>query len=314
MSLNMNVNVTALRASNSLQSHYTKLSESINRLSTGKKVNSSEDDPVQMANHNIYEGKIAVYEKGLINLQEAISLTQTAESSISSINEQLVRMKELAEQVSSGTYTNEQRTILQSEFSMLAIEIDRIASSADFKGTHLLDGSISTRNNIDRMGTWYRPVAEKLKEEDLNSENDGLKLHFGDSNRRTEDYYFFSLDDMRMEGLFKDYKPGIAITQKLTISTQEAAQNALTAINTAMAVQEKNRMYAGMFQNRLTAAMNNIEDRVYRIKDIDSKITDVDIAMEMTNYTSYQIMAEAATSMLAQANALPQMALKLLTK
>ncbi|HPM03957.1 MAG TPA: flagellin, partial [Candidatus Cloacimonadota bacterium] len=147
----------------------------------------------------------------------------------------------------------------------------------------------------------------------LNSDNLGMKIHFGDSNLKTEDYYFFRLDDLRMQGLFKDYRPGVPTSQKLSVSTQAAAQLALTAINTAMQVKDTNRIYTGMFQNRLNSTLNHLEDHIYRIEDIDSKISDVDFADEMTNFTSYQMLAEAATSMLAQANALPKIALKLLS-
>ncbi len=312
MSLNININTTATSVANRLHSHYDKLTQSVSRLSSGSQLNSSADDPVQMANHNIYKGKIAVYNSGLVNLNEAVSLAQTAESAIEKIGDNLIRMKEIAEQVSSGTYSNEQRAILQSEFAIMGIEIDRIATFTDFKGTHLLDGSLSTRNNSDRMGSWYQAGNKAINEDQ--KEMTGLKIHFGDSNKESEDFYFLKMTDLRMKGLLSDYNPGNISSCKIAVSTQEAAQLALTAINTALANKDKARIYAGIFQNRLNTTINHLEDHVGRISDADSKIADIDIAEEMTKYTTYKMLSETATAMLSQANILPQIALKLLNK
>jgi len=312
MSLNININTSATRVANRLHTHYDRLNQAVSRLSSGSKLNSSEDNPVQMANHNIYKGKIAVYNAGLINLNEAVSMAQTAESAVEKIGDNLIRMKEIAEQVSTGTYTNEQRVILQSEFAIMGIEIDRIATFTDFKGTHLLDGTLSNRNNTDRMGSWYQTVNQQLNED--KESMTGLKIHFGDSSKESEDFYFLKMNDLRMKGLLKDYRPDVQTNNKIAVSTQEAAQLALTAINTALANKDKARIYAGIFQNRLNSTMNHLENHVDRISDIDSKISDMDIAEEMTQFTTYQMLTETATAMLSQANILPQIALKLLNK
>ncbi len=312
MSLNISVNMSAISTANSLRSHYSNLEKSVARLSSGTKLQSSADSPTQMATHNIYEGKIAVFNKGIENVREGISMMQTAESTLESIGERLIRMKEIAEQVSTGTYSNEQRIILNSEFSTLGIEIDRLATFSDFKGIRMLDGSLSTRNDIVRQGSWYQANKQKLTPDKVNLRNNGLKIQFGDSNRRLEDYYFLKIDDMRMQGLLKDYKPELAASKKIAVSTQNSAQLALTAINTALAKQNKNRIYTGIFQDRLTATLQNLEEHTYNIKAADASITDVDFAEEMTNFTSLQMLAEAATSMLSQANILPKLALKLL--
>ncbi len=312
MSLNFNSNISAIRIANRLNSHYSNLTRSVERLSSGVKLNSSADSPVDMATHNILEGKTAVYNSGLKNLQEAISLTQTADSAINEIGENLIRMKEIAEQVASGTYTNEQRMILQSEFAIMSIEIDRIASFTDFKGTRLLDGSLSTRNDITRMGSWYQTVNNKLQEQDVNQENNGLKIHFGDGNNKSEDFYFLKLDDLRMSGLLKEYMPNAGNNGKIAVSTQESAQKSLEALNTAIAKKNKAQIYAGIFQNRLSSTMEHLEDHVYQVKQLDSIISDVDYAQEMTNFMSFQMLSESATTMLSQANVLPKIALKLL--
>ncbi|HOQ81336.1 MAG TPA: flagellin, partial [Candidatus Cloacimonadota bacterium] len=178
MSLNINVNTNATRVAHTLNSHYSNLIKSVNRLSSGIKLNSSADNPLHYANHNIHQGDIAVFKTGLINLNEAVSMAQTAESAIDKIGDNLIKMKEIAEQATNGTYTKEQRLILHSEFVTVAIEIDRIASFTKFKDSYLLDGSISSRNNSDRMGSWYQTISREINEDKENMQ--GLKVQFGD--------------------------------------------------------------------------------------------------------------------------------------
>lgn len=312
MSLNINVNTNATRVAHSLNSHYNNLIKSVNRLSSGIKLNSSADDPLQYANHNIYQGKIAVFKTGLVNLNEAVSMAQTAESAIDKIGDNLIRMKEIAEQATNGTYTQEQRLILHSEFTTAAMEIDRIASFTKFKDSYLLNGSISSRNNSDRMGSWYQTINRELNVDKDNMQ--GLKIQFGDSSKETEDFYFFQMSDLRMDGLLREYMPGEEVINKISVSTQHAAQKTLEVLDIAIAEKNKAKTYAGIFQNRLESSLNHLEDHVDRISELDSKITDTDLAEEMTNYTTYRMLSETATSMLGQANILPQIALKLLQK
>lgn len=312
MSLNINVNTNATRVAHSLNSHYNNLIKSVNRLSSGIKLNSSADDPLQYANHNIYQGKIAVFKTGLVNLNEAVSMAQTAESAIDKIGDNLIRMKEIAEQATNGTYTQEQRLILHSEFTIAAMEIDRIASFTKFKDSYLLNGSISSRNNSDRMGSWYQTINRELNVDKDNMQ--GLKIQFGDSSKETEDFYFFQMSDLRMDGLLREYMPGEEVINKISVSTQHAAQKTLEVLDIAIAEKNKAKTYAGIFQNRLESSLNHLEDHVDRISELDSKITDTDLAEEMTNYTTYRMLSETATSMLGQANILPQIALKLLQK
>jgi len=312
MSLNININTTATRVAHNLDSHFNNLVKSVNKLSSGTKLNSSADNPIQYANHNIYQGKIAVYNIGLVNLYEAVSMAQTAESAIDKIGENLIRMKEIAEQASTGTYTEEQRLILHSEFTTAAIEIDRIASFTKFKDTYLLDGSISSRNNSDRMGSWYQTVNRELNIDKESME--GLKIHFGDSSQESKDFYFFKMSDLRMPGLLSEYQPDKEVFNKISVSSQHAAQNALEAIDVAIAAKNKAKTYAGIFQNRLESSIHHLDDHVYRISEIDSKITDLDMADEITKYTSYKMLSETTTAILGQANILPQIALKLLQR
>ena len=313
MSLYLQTNIAAYKASNRLQSHYGRLSQSVQRLSSGKRLNSSADSPVDMAVHNIHSGRIAVLDKGKQNLNDAISMVQTAEAAMGRINELLIQMKSIASQSATGTYTNTQREILSSEFGQLAAEIDRISRTTQFKGIKLLDGSLSARNNITRLGAFHstdKPVPDSSS---IDSSQTGLKIHFGPANNRINDYYFIRIGDLSMDGLLREYGSATASsTSKIAVSTQHAAQVALETINSAIHKKEASRYIMGIMQNRLQASIQYLDDEVMHLQNADSRLTDVDLAKEMTNFTTLQLLTQASTGILAQANTLPNIALKLL--
>ena len=174
MSLIVNHNLMAMTANRNLNSVYGRLSNSVARLSSGLRVNSAADDAAGLAIREQMRADIAVINQGLRNAGDAISMIQTAEGAMSVIDEKLTRMKELAEQAATGTYTTAQRLIMDSEYQAMAKEIDRIANATDFNGVKLLDGSMGFEHD-----------------------GDGLKVHFGTGNDRKEDYYFINIGDMR---------------------------------------------------------------------------------------------------------------------
>ena len=170
----INHNMLAMNAARNLSTIYQRLSESTQRLSSGLRINSAADDAAGLAIRELMRADIAVLNQGLRNASDAISMIQTAEGALSVIDEKLTRMKELAEQASTGTYTTVQREIMNSEYQAMAAEIDRIANATDFNGVKLLDGSISQLHG-----------------------GSGLKVHFGTGNDPDEDYYFISIADAR---------------------------------------------------------------------------------------------------------------------
>jgi flagellin len=174
MSLVVNHNLMAMTAARNLSAVYNRLSNSVSRLSSGLRVNSAADDAAGLAIRELMRSDIAVLNQGIRNASDAISLIQTAEGAMSVIDEKLIRMKELAEQASTGTYTTAQREIMNSEYQAMAAEIDRIANATDFNGVKILDGS--------------------LKESHAGS---GMKIHFGTGNDAAEDYYYINIADMR---------------------------------------------------------------------------------------------------------------------
>ena len=313
MALNINVNMMAYNANNRLQSHFSNLSRSVQKLSSGLRLNSAEDGPVDMGVYNIHEARLGVLDRGRYNINDAISAVQTAESAMARIDELLIKMKEVATYSATGTITAEQREILSTEFEQLAVEIDRIALYTEFKGIKLLNGSLSTKNNSQRQGSFITANKKRFDEANIDPAQNGLKIHFGPGNNRLEDYYFIRIGDLTMDGLLKDVgDPNIPSKQKIAVSTQHAAQIAMETIFTAMLHKEKNRYVMGLMQNRLEATMRTLDDEILNLTAASSNIADVDFAKEMSNFARSQILAQAATAMSAQANVLPQIALKLL--
>ncbi len=174
MSLYINHNMMAANAARNLSNIYSNLSTSVQRLSSGLRINSAADDAAGLAVRELMRADIAVLNQGVRNASDAISMIQTAEGAMSVIDEKLIRMKELAEQAATGTYTTAQRLIMDSEYQAMAAEIDRIANATDFNGIKLLDGSLASQHD-----------------------GSGLKVHFGTGNESAEDYYFVSIGDMR---------------------------------------------------------------------------------------------------------------------
>jgi flagellin len=143
----------------------------------------------------------------------------------------------------------------------------------------------------------------------------GIKVHFGPNNRRAQDYYFIRIGDARTESLFRDANTARGEGNQacnIAVSTQHAAQQALETLTTAMLRKENIRGALGALQNRLENTITNLTIQRENLMASESRISDVDIATEMTEFIRNQVLTQAAVSMLAQANSLPQMALRLL--
>jgi len=313
MSLNVNVNISALKATHRYQTHFTNLNRSILRLSSGIKLNTAADSPVDMAVYNINNGRLGTLEKGKQNLIDAISMVQTAEAAMGCIDDLLLQMKVIAEQAATGTITDFQRMILSSEYHILSDEIDRIAHYTEFKSIKLLDGSISARNNMQRQGSYYTANRKHVMPEDIDKSQDGLKIHFGPANQRMSDYYFVKIGDLTMDGLLRDvgdrYAPS---SEKISIDSQHEAQQALVTINTAMYTKESNRYVMGLMQNRMEASLNFMEQEMLHLQATTSALADTEFADEVIEMSRNQLLAEAASAMIAQANMIPKIAFKLL--
>jgi len=318
MSLVINHNMMAMNTTRNLNNAYSSLATSVQRLSTGLRINSAADDAAGLAIRESMRSDVASLNQGIRNANDGISLIQTAEGALSVVDEKLIRMKELAEQASTGTYTNAQRLIIHSEFAAMAAEIDRIANATDFNGVKLLNGSVSiagtggswNANNtwVSNEGLWTNSSGWKETTGTANADGSisgGIKIHFGTANSRSEDYYFIRIGDMRTSAL------GIGAAD-IAVSTQHSAQVALEKLNTAMARKENARAALGAVQNRLENTISNLSIQAENVQAAESRISDVDVATEMTEFVKNQILTQSSVAMLSQANSLPQLALQLI--
>lgn len=268
------------------------LSNTVTRIASGLRINHASDDPAGFAVAESMRANIASYSQGERNLEDAISLVQTASGSLDIIDEQLVLMKELAEEAASSTYSSEQRIIMQSEFSSLGSEIDRIANATTFNGIKLLDGSLKATSTMANSSGWLEA-------------NSGLKIHFGPTANRNADYYYISMPHINSSKLFSNSIP--------SISTVTLAQTALTKIDSAIVKSAGFTSYLGGLQNRLNATLESVTSQKDSLQYAESAISNADMAEEVTTLLSQLVQQEFAISMSAQANVYPQLALKLLS-
>lgn len=273
MSLVIKHNMMAQVALRNLGATYKTLAESINALSSGLRINSADDDAAGLAVRELMRAEVAGLGQGIRNANDAISMLQTFDGAAQVIDEKLVRMKELAMQASTGTYSDAQRTIMNDEFVQMRTEITRIANATDFNGIFGLNTS----------GT--------------------IKVHFGTGNDAAQDYYNIDQQDMTSTTLGLD---------ALSIAGQASAQGALTTINTSIEAKDTARAHFGAMINRLQNTIANLEIQRENIQAAESQISDVDVAWEMAQLTRNQVLARAGVAMLVQANAVPMMAMTVL--
>ena len=184
MNISIQHNVMADNASRHLGTHYASLARSVERLSSGLRVNRSADDAAGLSIRELMRAQVASLRQGIRNANDAISLIQTADGALSIIDEKLIRMKELAEQAATGTYNSDQRLMIDQEFQAMGAEINRIATATDFNGIKLLDGSLSGSHD----GSGLTSTGE-------------VKVHFGTGNDSAEDYYYITIGDASTKGL-----------------------------------------------------------------------------------------------------------------
>ncbi len=267
-------NLMAENAARYVAQSYDSLASSVERLSSGLRVAGASDDAAGLAVRELMRADIAVLRQGARNAQDAISMLQTAEGALQTVDEAVIRMKELAEQAATGSYSDDQRAILDAEFQAMADEIDRISNSTAFNSIKL-----------------------------LNSASGSVVIHFGSGNTDNVDKITLNTVDTTKSGLGID---------SLSLASQESAQAALSTIADAIVAKDSARAAFGYTINRLEATASVLEIQAENLVTAESRISDVDVAREMTTLTKNQVLAQAGVAMLAQANAMPQLALSLL--
>ena len=294
----INHNQMASNVANTLTSHYGNLQTSTKRLSTGLRVNSAADDAAGLAIRELMRTDITALQQGVRNANDAISLIQTADGALGVIDEKLTRMKELAEQAATGTYDSTQRLMIESEYQAMASEITRIANATDFNGIHLLNGNLSSSTHSGSAMT----------------STGKMKIHFGTANDSAEDYYYIQIGASTASALGVGNQATASSTtaDARTVSTQEQAQKALVGLTNAVVSKDKIRAHLGALQNRLENTISNLTTQSENLQAAESRISDVDVATEMTSFVRNQILTQSAVAMLSQANSMPQMAMQLI--
>jgi len=293
MSLVINHNMLAMNAARNLSSSFGALSTSTRRLSSGLRIGQASDDAAGLAVRELMRADVSSLQQGIRNANDAISLIQTADGALGVIDEKLIRMKELAMQASTGTYSSDQRLIIDSEYQAMASEITRIANSTDFNGIHLLNGALSGTHS----GAGLKSTGQ-------------LKVHFGTGNDCAEDYYYIQINTSTASALGVGLGAGTG--SGASISTQALAQASLDVLQNAIVSKDRIRANLGALQNRLENTVTVLEIQAENVQAAESRISDVDVATEMTEFVKNQIKTQAAVSMLSQANSLPRMALSLI--
>lgn len=279
MSLIINTNIASLSAQRNLDNNHNMLGVSVQRLSSGLRINSAKDDAAGLSISEKLKSHVRSISVAIRNSQDGISLAQTAEGGLSGIGNILARMRELAEQSSNGSIGANERSALDNEYAQLIAEIDRISSVTEFNGTKLIDGSTSTA---------------------------GITLQVGFQNTTNDRITFFS-------GVAATSTSTLGVTGIFgTVSAAGNAQSALSVIDAAITTIAIRRGTLGAIQSRLDSTISNLSISSENLTAATSRITDADFAYETTQFTRNQILVQAGTAILAQANSLPQSVLALL--
>jgi len=268
MALVINTNFASLSAQRNLATNSEKLATSVQRLSSGLRINSAKDDAAGLVISEGLRAQIRATNVAVRNAQAGISMAQTAEGAMQEIGNMLGRMKELAEQAASGTTDDNGRTALDAEFQALSTEITRISGNTKFNGVDLLGGTT-------------------------------VDIQVGPGSTDT-----VSFDIPDVAGLLT------AVSGDLTSTTN--AQTALDALDNDIAAVAGARGDIGATQNTLESTIANLRVTSENLSAADSSIRDTDFALETAQFTKNQILVQAGTAMVAQANVLPQAALQLL--
>ena len=389
--LSIKTNIMARNAARHLGTSYSNLSTSVARLSSGLRINGARDDAAGLAVRELIRADVARIRQGSRNAQDAISMLQTAEGAMGVVDNILVRMEELAEQAATESYSNDQRSIMNQEFTQLTAEIDRIAGDTKFNNIALLDnttgisiqvGSADASKDITLTGADMSSTGLSLSGDKgvAFAQTNGasavtattvtsgdvvysfrggaqvLTVTFSGGattvqglvdqiNAKSRADYDYDAAELRTDSLtgavmiaVSDNTAGVGAVSGTddgtvadtlgildggwtgvagsgtdsSIDSVANAKTALTTVASAIRTKDKYRAKLGYWMNRLEGAADVADIAAENLSAAESRISDVDVASEMATMTRNQVLAQAGIAMLAQANQMPQMALKLL--
>jgi len=283
MSIVVNTNIASLNAQRNLATSQSSLNNSLQRLSSGLRVNSAKDDAAGLA---ISEGLTSAIRGGnqaVRNANDGISVGQTAEGALGQISNNLQRIREIAVQASNGSVSDTNRSQLQLEVDQLTQEISRIVQTTQFNGTSLLSGASTITFQVGYSGSADNQVS-------------------------------VSTTDLAQSGAagLNAYNSSLTATGTVSITTSGGASAALANLDADIKQVTNIRSQFGAVQNRFDAVVSNLNNYVENLTASQSRIIDTDYAAETANFSKAQILQQAGTAILKQANNLGQSALTLL--
>jgi len=287
----VNTNVNATVAQNALVRNERQMNTAMERLSTGQRINGAKDDAAGLAISSRMTSQIRGLEVGVRNANDAISMIQTADGALIEVTNMLQRMRELALQAANGTTTESDRDYLNTEYQNLQSEIERIADATEFNGKVILHG--------DAAAAGSSTVAFQV------GANGGqtIEVNFGDIS---------ASGNTAFEALSAGAATGGFISAQTTASAISTANTAVSAVDSAINAVNSQRATFGAAINQMTYAIDNLSSVKVNAEASRSRILDTDYASETSELARTQIIQQAGTAMLAQANQLPQTVLSLL--
>ena len=284
MPLRIYNNLYSMNAQRNLGSNNANLGQSLERLSSGLRVNRGADDAAGLAISEKLRSDIRAINQVVRNSNDGISIINTAEGALSQQSAMLTRMRELAAQAATGSVGSTERQTIQREFGALRDELDRITAVTEFNGQKLTDGSLSS--SIAAGSQVIIQIGFKSTVNDRINLNTAVDVTAIDST-------------------------GLAI-QNLSVTAAAEALTALSTINSAISKVTDARGRLGAVQNRFTYTIANLQISAENLQAAESQIRDADYASEISQFTRNQILVQASTAILAQANLVPQTVLQLL--
>ncbi len=282
----INHNMSSMYANRTLGVSNAQIQGNIEKLSSGQRINRAGDDASGLAVSEKMRSQIRGLNQANRNIQNGVSFIQTTEGYLQETTDILQRIRELAVQSANGIYTDEDRMQIQVEVSQLVAEVDRIASQAQFNGMNMLTGAFATDSVVGRV----------------------MQLQVGANMDQNARVY---IGTMTAQALGLVGAQGS--DEKISISTPEESNVAIGSVDAALKAVSRQRADLGAYQNRFEMASNGVAIAAENLQAAESRIRDTDMASEMVEYTRNQILTQAGTAMLAQANVQSQNVLALLS-
>jgi flagellin len=281
----INHNMSALYANRQLGVSTNEVSKSIEKLSSGLRINRAGDDASGLAVSEKLRSQIRGLNQAERNIQNGVSFIQVSEGYLQETQDILHRIRELSVQSANGIYTDEDRMQIQVEVSQLVDEVNRIASHAQFNGMNILTGAFAQDSAVNRV----------------------MQLQVGANMDQNKQIF---IGTMTATALGLQSQQGTVNT--ITIASPEDANQAIGTVDAALKLVSKQRADLGAYQNRFEMAAQGVAIAAENLQAAESRIRDADMASEMVNYTRGTILTQAGTAMLAQANVRNQTAIQLL--